>query len=292
MPFRISALAAAIVCLTISAGARAVDRASGSVTVQKLGAITAAHAAAYSVRDMRNPRTTRTEILLSDVAVDPSPMQTALDPHMVAINAPELANRNYVLLWVSADGAVTMNATFSKTMTQFLNDTNGGLKVTWTTKSDTRLEGRLFSATPLKTMDGTTYSVDLTFGVDVPKREAGQPLPAGGGDAGKALTTLLAAAEKKDWDGIRAASSPGALKMFDKSYNSAAENADGARDLLKAWIPTAKLTITGGELHGDVAVLDVEGELFPGQMGLSLVRMVRSGATWQFDQAVRAGMLR
>ena len=37
---------------------------------------------------------------------------------------------------------------------------------------------------------------------------------------------------------------------------------------------------------------DVEGELFPGTMALSLVQMVKTGATWQFDRTARAGMLR
>jgi hypothetical protein len=35
---------------------------------------------------------------------------------------------------------------------------------------------------------------------------------------------------------------------------------------------------------------DVEGEFFPGTM--SLVQMVKTGATWQFDRTARAGMLR
>ena len=37
---------------------------------------------------------------------------------------------------------------------------------------------------------------------------------------------------------------------------------------------------------------DVGGELFAGTMALSLVQMVKTGATWQFDCAARAGMLR
>ena len=52
------------------------------------------------------------------------------------------------------------------------------------------------------------------------------------------------------------------------------------------------MTITGGQLRGKVAVLDVEGELFQGQLGLSLVQMVKTGAVWQFDRAARAGLVR
>ena len=270
----------------------AAGQTSGKVTVQGLGTITASHAVAYRVRDQNDARTTRTEILLTDVAVDPAPLQAALDPHMVAINLDALNDRNYVLLWVAGDGRVSMNATFSKTMTQFLNDTAGGLNVAWTTNSPSRLDGRLFSSAPLKTMDGTTYTVDLKFAVDVPRIPAFTPLPAGGGDPGKALTALLSAAQARNWTAIRAASSPTALKIFDKSYNTPAENAESAADLLKAWIPGQKMKITGGQLRGDTAILEVEGEIFAGTPGLSLVQMVKTGAVWQFESAARAGMIK
>ena len=219
-------------------------------------------------------------------------MQGMLDPHMIAINLDALRDRNYILLFVRADGWVGMNATFSKGMTQFLNDTTGGLKAEFTARTATRIEGHVFSPAPLKSMDGTTYTVDLRFGVDVAAPPSGTPLPAGGGDAGKALTAFLAASQKKNWAAIKSGSSPDALKMFDKSYNTPAENAESAADLLKAWIPLQKMSITGGQLRGNVAILDVEGELFPGQLGLSLVQMVKNGTAWQFDRAARAGMVR
>lgn len=278
--------------LSLCAVAHAADRASGSVVVQKQGTIAVSHAIAYTVRDQRNAHTTATEILLSDVVVDPKPIRAALSPHMEAINVDPLKDRNYVLLWVRPDGSVSMNATFSKTMTQFVDDTGSGLKVTWTTNSASRVEGRLFTATPVKTMDGTSYTVDLTFGVDLPALEAGTTLPAGGGDPGKALLALLAAANRKDWAGIRAGSGPSALQSFDKSYNSPAENAADAADQLNAWLPVQKMKITGGQVRGNVAILDVEGEMFPGMMSLSLARMVKSGNAWLFEEAVRAGSVK
>src|SRR5580765_559636 len=270
----------------------AANTASGSVNVQKVGDISPKFSAGYLVRDQRNARTTQTEILLSEVIIDPAAMQNALDPHMIAINLDALKDRNYVLLFVRADGRVGINATFSKGMTQFLNDTAGGLKAEFTARTATRIEGHVFSPAPLKTMDGTTYTVDLRFGVDVAVPPGGTPLPAGGGDAGKALTAFLAASQRKNWAAIKSGSSPDALKIFDKSYNTPAENAESAADLLKAWIPLQKMSITGGQLRGNLAILDVEGELFPGQLGLSLVQMVKNGTAWQFDRAARAGMVR
>lgn len=291
MTSRVTALVASAVLL-ISAHAQAANTALGSVDVQKVGTISPKFSAGYLVRDQRDARTTQTEILLSEVPIDPAQMEGAFDPHMVAINLDALKDRNYVLLFVRADGWVGMNATFSKGMTQFLNDTTGGLKAELTTRTPTRLEGHVFSPDALKSMDGTTYTVDLRFGVDVAAPPNGTSLPAGGGDPGKALTAFLAASQKKNWTTIKEGSSAQALKTFDRSYNSPAENAESAADLLKAWIPVQKMTITGGQLRGNVAVLDVEGELFPGQLGLSLVQMVKTGAVWQFDRAARAGLVR
>jgi hypothetical protein len=271
--------------------AAATDTASGAVTVQKLGAISPKFAAAYLVRDQRNARNMQVEILLAESPLDARAIQSAFDPHMVAINLDALNDRNYVLLFVSPDGRVGMNATFGKTMTQFLNDTNDGLKAEFTEKTATRLEGRLFSSGPLKTLDGSTYIVDLRFGVDVPAAATGTALPAGGGDPGKSFTAFVAATAKKDWTAIRAASSPAALQLFDKSYNTPAENAEGAEMLVKAWVPVQKMKITGGQLLGDTAILEVEGEVFPGTMGLSRVQMVKSGEGWKFDKAARAGLL-
>jgi hypothetical protein len=270
----------------------AANQASGTVTTSTLGAIKITSAVGYRVRDQRDARRVQTEVLLTDVPVDAAPMAAALDPHMAAINLEGLRGRNYVLLWVSADGSVSMNATFSKTMTQFMDNTTGGLTAAFTTYTPSRLDGRVFSRAPIKTMDGTTYTVDLRFAVDVPPTPAAQPLGPGGGDPGKALVAFVDAAKKKNWDAVKAGSSPQALAMFDKSYNTPAENASSAADLLKAWLPIDKMTITRGEVRGEAAILDVEGELFRGQLGLSLVRMIRNGPTWLFDQAARVGMVR
>ena len=292
MPLPLCAFAV-IGALTVGVGIADAGQVSGSVKIEQVGTISPVHAVAYIVRNPRNARTTIVELLLSDVPVDVTEVQAALDPHMIAINLDALKDRNYVLLWVAADGAVAMNATFSRTMTQMLNDTSGfpgaGLKAALTANTPSRIEGRVFSPEPVKTMDGTIYSVDLKFAADVPKPIAGRPLPAGGGDPGKALTTFLSAVAKKNWTAIRAASSPAALKMFEASYRTPAENADTAADLLQAWLPARKTKVAGGQLRGDVAILEVE--IFEGQLGLSLVQMVKTGAVWQFERAVRAGML-
>jgi hypothetical protein len=276
-----------------TAGLAAAGPASGTVKSQT-GTIAPKYAIAYVVRDSRNARNTRIELLLTDVPVDAARLRHDLDPHAVAINLDELRNRDYLLLWVGVgvDSAVSMNATYSKTMTQYLNDASGGLRAAFTTNTSEKIEGRVYSPAPLETMDGPTYTIDVTFSADIVAAPAGTTLPAGGGDPGKALTTFLAAVTTKNWPGIKAGLGPKALPMFDRSDNTPAENADTAADIFNARLPMTKLTVSGGQLVSDtVAVLEVEGERF-GSRVMSLVRMVKTGTAWQFDQSAPAGSLR
>jgi hypothetical protein len=274
-----------------TAGPALAGPASGTVK-SPTGTIAPTQAIAYVVRDSRNARNTRVEVLLTDVAVDTARLREDLDPHVTAINADAIRDRNYLLLWIGPAGAVAMNATYSRTMTQYLTDGSEGLKAELTTNTPAKIEGRVYSNTPFKTMDGTTYTVDVKFSADVIAAPSGTPLPAGGGDPGKALTTFLGAVSKKNWTAIKAGLSPKALPMFDKSYNTEAENADSAFDLFNAWLPMTNLKVAGGQLIGETqAVLEVEGERF-GSKALSLVRMVKAGAGWQYDQSAPAGFLR
>lgn len=277
--------------LAVTAAPALAGPASGTVK-SKTGAIAPKHAIAYVVRDGRNARNSRIELLLTDVAVDAGRLRGELDPHLVAINFEELRDHNYLLLWVAPDGTVTMNATYSKTMTQYINDTAGGLSATFTTNTAQKVEGRVHSPAPLKSMDGDSYTIDVRFTADVIPGVSGTPLPAGGGDAGKALTAFLGAVKKKQWPAIKTGLSPRALPMFDKDYNSPAENADSAADLFTAWLPMDKLKVGVGQLvEPAVAVLEVEGERF-GSPWMSLVRMVKTAGVWQFDQSAQAGSLR
>ncbi len=256
------------------------------------GTISPKHAIAYVVRDGRNARNTRVEVLLTDVPIDAAGLRGNLDPHATAINLEPLRDRNYLLLWVAPDGAVSMNATYSKTMTQYLNDASGGLKGEFTANTATTITGRVFSAAPLKTMDGPPYTIDVTFTAEVIPAVTGTALPAGGGEPGKALTAFMGALVKKNWPGLKAGLSPRQLPSFEKDYNTPAENAASAVDILSAWLPTEKFKVASGVLVNDTtAVLEMEGERF-GSRQLSLVKMVKTGAVWQFDESVPAGMLR
>jgi hypothetical protein len=140
-------------------------------------------------------------------------------------------------------------------------------------------------------MDGDEYTIDLKFSAEVTRPPAGTKLPADGGDPGKALKALQAAIAKKSWDGIKANVTAKNLESWDASYRTPKENLDDAIETLGFWLPKKGGKITGGELRGDSAILNMEGELFEGQNALFLVRMVKENSRWVFDRATKAGMI-
>jgi hypothetical protein len=230
--------------------------------------------------------------VLSTTPVNAAAAAAELGPHEMLINDPAVQGSNYVLLWVESDGKVSMNATFGKTMTQFLDRTDGSsLKAELTTNTREKVAGHVFTAAPVKTRDGTSYSVDLTFSAPITKPPAGTPLAAGGGDPGKALTAFFAARDKKDWPALKAVLSPAATSRFVKSYNDDKENLTDMLDTLNFWLPVKDVKITGGTLRGDSAILDVEGGLASGVKALTVVRLVKGGTGWLFEEAMMAGML-
>jgi len=256
------------------------------------GTIAPTHAAAYLTRDPRDARNKVAEVVLSDAAIDVNAAVATLQPHNHVINQDVLDDQDYVLLWVAPDGHVSMNATFSKTMTQFVDNVGDSLQATLSVNTPERVAGRIFTAAPVKTMGGETYTVDLTFDSGVTRLPAGTPLGAGGGAAGTALTAFVAAVKKQQWPAIKAGLTPSSIATFDKSYNTPEENASSAADIIQAWLPKSGLKIVGGELRGDTADLDVEGEMFPGTNALYLARLRQVGGAWLFDSAGMVGMLR
>ncbi len=249
--------------------------------------------AAYIVRDQFNPREKEIEIILSTAPVDVAKAVTNLTPHTTVINDPALTDTNYVLVWIKSDGKVSMNATFSKTMTQYLErtDSGGTFKAELSTNTAEKVAGRIFTTAPVKTRDGAAYSVDLTFSANVTKPPAGTALPAGGGDPGKALTAFNAARDKKDWPALKAGLSPAAAQRFVKSYNDDKENLADTLDTLNFWMPAKDVKITGGALLGETAILDLEGTMASGIKALSLVRLRKTASGWVFEDAAMAGML-
>ncbi len=265
--------------------------ASGQFTAGKRPPIKPKYAAAYETHDQRDARKTAVEVVLSEEPIDVVEASAELDPHANVINQKALRDHNYVLLWVRPDNDVSMNATYSETMTQYVEMSGSRMTADLTTNTRDKVAGRIFSPKPLKTMDGDEYTIDLKFSTEVTRPPAGTKLPADGGEPGTALKALQAAIAKKSWEGIKANVTAKNVESFDASYRTPKENLDDAIQTLGFWLPKKAGKITGGELRGDSAILNLEGELFENQNALFLVRMVKENSRWVFDRATKAGMI-
>ena len=275
MRFSICLLFLAAIAVSAVAG-----EASGEFKAGSRKPIRPKFAAAYEARDQRDPRKRIVEVILSEAPVDAAAAAADLDPHMNVINQPALMDHNYILLWVRPGDDVSMNATYGERMVQFVDMTGsmGSLEAKMTASGPDRVAGRVWSPKPVKTQD-ESWSVDVRFSTDVVRAPAGTRLPADGGEPGKAFKALLAARSAKKLDAIQ----KNVVKPFD--------SLDDALSTLDIWLPKKGTKITGGELRGDSAVLEVEGEMFPGMKGLFLVQMTKSGSRWLFERAVRGGLI-
>jgi hypothetical protein len=288
MNLRICVLFVAFAAFTLPVLA---GQASGEFTAGTRAPIRPKYAAAFETPDQRDARKMAVEVVLSEAPIDIAAAAAELDPHTNVINQSALRDHNYVLLWVRPDNDVSMNATYSETMTQFVEMTGGRMKAEMTANTPDKVAGHVYSPKPLKSMDGSPYTIDLTFSTEVTRPPAGTKLPADGGDPGKAFKALQTAMASKSWEGISKNVTAKHLESFNESDRTPKENLDDALQTLGFWLPKKPGKITGGELHGDSAVLKVEGELFEGQNALFLVRMVKEGPRWVFDRATKAGMI-
>src|SRR4051795_8171901 len=175
--------------------------ASGEFTAGKRPPIRPKYAAAYETRDQRDARMMVVEVVLSEEPIDVVAAAAELDPHTNVINQKALRDHNYVLLWVRPDNDVSMNATYSETMTQYVEMTGSRMTAAMTANTHDKVAGRIFSPKPLKTMDGEDYTIDLKFSAEVTHTPAGTKLAADGGEPGKAFNALQTAIAKKNWTG-------------------------------------------------------------------------------------------
>src|SRR5205814_2161926 len=83
---------------------------------------------------------------------------------------------------VRPNNDVSMNATYSENMTQFVDMTPGSLQAQISELTPDRVAGRLFTTKSIKTMDGETYSLDVKFATPIARSSGATKLPAGGGD--------------------------------------------------------------------------------------------------------------
>lgn len=126
--------------------------------------------------------------------------------------------------------------------------------VTLTTRTAERVAGTI------KLMEGESLAAEITFDLPVtktgPLARAGKPLPAGGGEPGKALKTIVDATHAGNLDQMIALSHPERRKGLEEA--KAAGEADEMLKMAKLFTPKIS-KITGGSIDGDNAWVEFEG---------------------------------
>jgi hypothetical protein len=252
--------------------------------------------AAFRMRDQFKPRELETYVVVSATPVDKAAIGASLDPYTTAINDPAVMSADYLAFTVRANGEVAMNAHVGGT--QYIDTSGtmmgqrGSLTASCKENTATRVACSVKSPKPVKAMDGPSWSVDLAFETDVVSRPAGKPLPAGGGDPGKAFLALRSSVGGKDLGKLLAGLVPEEAKSYQEDWRSPEENLASANELLDIRLPK-KPKITGGEaLADDRALLEIEGEPYENGKMLYLVEMKRVDGKWLYSSSAPVGMLR
>jgi len=252
--------------------------------------------AAFRMRDQFNPRTLETHVVLTSKPVDRAAISASLDPYSVAINDPATLHADYLAFSVRANGEVALNAHVGGVQYVDTSGTimgqRGSLIANCRENTPARIACHVKTEKPVKTMDGPTWSMDLSFEADVLSRKPGKPMAKDGGAPGQALLALRAAVAGNDLAKILALLTPGEAKSYQEDWRTPAENLASAKEILDVRLPK-KPKITGGEqLADDHAVLEVEGEPYENGHMLYLVEMRLIDGHWVYEQSSVAGMLR
>jgi hypothetical protein len=144
---------------------------------------------------------------------------------------------------------------------------------------DKRIAGRFYLDKPEDFM-GQSYQFDLTFEAAITP-PPGTALPAGGGEPGKAYNAYLDALAKGDLATLRAmAGEEGAWRFPEDDATSAKEALKSARDE-----QPLRAEISRGRLHGDEAILWVQGVDRDDIRRVGRVLMRKGGPGWRFEEA-------
>jgi len=214
----------------------------------------------------------------------------------MAINDEAVKDADYLSLFVSSDGKVTMNAKVGGT--QYLDSSGeimrqpGSLIAHCTTNTAEHVACTVKVAKPVKSMDGPAWTIDVAFDATVLSRPKGKPIAADGGEPGKAFLALVAAAKGDDLGKITALLTPAEAEDYQRDYNTPAANLESAKTTLGYQLPKQP-RLTGGEWQDEnTALLEVEGVPYEDGKMLYLVEMQRHEGQWRYSSAHIIGMLR
>jgi hypothetical protein len=254
------------------------------------------HIAAFRIRDQSNARQFETYVMWTPSSVNQKAISTALDPYAIAINDPAIRNADYVSFSVKADGNIAMNAhvggtQYIDTSGKMMGET-GSLKVSCRTNTPTRVDCDVSSPKPVKSMDGPTWQIQMSFSAPVLSKASGPALPADGGAAGKAFLAVNAAYKAKNKAILLAQLSPEDAAEFAVDWRTPEENLKALVQRFEWSLPKQPKVVGGETPNADTALLEVEDVPYPGGKMLYHVEMRKQGSGWRYIGSTMLGLLK
>lgn len=139
-----------------------------------------------------------------------------------------------------------------------------------------RISGRIYHTETQEFFD-KTYSYDFTFSASLsdPNAPFGEPLPADGGDPGRAYLKWVETVHSGDLDALRGIIPPEMAEQIDSVSPAEAQE---QFEFMQEVTPT-DVRILSGSTDGKIAILEVEG-MMEGEKVTLQITMTRMGELW------------
>jgi hypothetical protein len=264
-------LAFALLSCAASSPARAT--VSGHVTVDGI-AVRPAHAVALWSKSTAYGEQGKPvlRVLMAAAPIDRGGIDEALDREGALRAAIE---GDFAVVTLDAAGKLSNFYVYIADGSQNYGLSNGVAAVQ--TISGTQVVGRAFTE-GAESLGDTTISYDLSFSAEIlPERPAGKTLGAGGGAPGAAYTAYLAAIRDGD---IAALIAHGEAYTAERLRDTEEEWLAEEIAMLREMAPQ-QMTVTGGEIFDDWAILTVKGLDESGSAVEGAVKMALDGDSWR-----------
>lgn len=262
--------------LCAAAAANAADRGSGHF---RKGEVRLEVAHVVAVANEEDDAGDRTFVYLASVPLDAGRIAAAFHSGSAVEQQLGEGSAGYVRVCIDAEGGECgLYFSHNNPSASFNSSGYGELKLEPAPAG--RVAGRWVLAEP-NDFFGETYDFDLAFDVAVTP-PPGKPLPAGGGEAGKAYQAWTAAVAKGDVARLR-----GLVGSEYEGWRLQSDDEGDVRSALKDLrdgTPVAA-KILGGRIDGDNAILKVEGRDRDDILRRGRVRMQRAEGTWRYMEA-------
>lgn len=216
-------------------------------------------------------------VYLSDHPLDAAKVAAAFDPDDAAREQLGERSGGTIRLCLTADGG-ECGLYYRRRDPDDSFNTSGYGELKLDVQTNARIAGRWVLTGP-EDFFGKTYDFDLRFDAAI-AQPPGTPLPAGGGDAGIAYRAYAAAVAKGDIVALRAFMGDDARwRLPDNDEERIKETLKDLRDE-----QPQQPQILRGRIHGDEAVLWVEGVDRDDIKRRGRVRMVREGDAWRVGE--------